>query len=80
MNKETQKTRIMQYITDFGSITRMESITELGCINLPARITELKKDGCPIKTDMITVKNRWGESTRIARYSFDKERAGEHVG
>ena len=55
----TQKERIMKYIDDFGSITKLEAIMDIGVMNLGARIEELRKAGEPIISEMVSGKNRY---------------------
>ena len=64
----TQKERIMKYIDDFGSITKLEAIMDIGVMNLGARIEELRKAGEPIISEMVSGKNRYGQVMRYARY------------
>ena len=66
----TQAQRVLDYIDQFGSITQLEALRDLGVMRLASRISELKKDGYPITSDMETVKNRFGESCKIKRYSL----------
>ena len=64
----TQKERILKYLHDFGSITQLEAIRDLGVMRLTARIWEMIRDGVPIVTEWETGKNRYGQATRYARY------------
>ena len=64
----TQKERIRKYLDDFGSITKLEAMRDLGIMRLEARIWEMVRDGEPIITDWETGKNRYGDRTRYARY------------
>lgn len=64
----TQKERIRQYMEDFGSITPLEALRDLGIMRLGARIWEMVRAGEPIITEWETSKNRYGQSTRYARY------------
>lgn len=64
----TQTDRVLDYLTQFGSITALEALRDLGIMHLSSRITELRKRGYPVERDMIEVKNRFGEKTRVARY------------
>ena len=41
----TQQERIIQYMNDFGSITAIEAVAELGITQLSARICELQNKG-----------------------------------
>lgn len=70
----TQKEQIIKYISDFGSITPMEAYGELGITKLSTRISELRhEDGWKFKIEMVKSKNRYGKTTRFARYSFPTE-------
>ena len=64
----TQKERIRKYLDDFGSITKLEAISDIGVMNLGARIEEMRKAGEPIICEMINGKNRYGQAKRYARY------------
>ena len=63
-----QKMRTLQYLLDFGSITSLEAIADLGITRVGARICELRKEGYPIISIPETGKNRYGETTRYTRY------------
>ena len=69
----TQKEMVLNYIADFGSITPMEAFGDLGITKLATRISEMKKEGRQFKIDMVKGKNRYGKTTRYARYSFPDE-------
>ena len=67
----SQKERVLDYINKFGSITPKEAFEDLGAYRLSAIIYDLKyKDGYNIKTEMVIGKNRFGETTHYAKYSF----------
>jgi hypothetical protein len=68
-SKPTQHELILQYISDFGSITPMEAF-ELGITKLATRISEMRKEGKEFKIEILKGKNRYGRATRYARYSF----------
>jgi len=72
MSKATQAERILGYIEEFGSITQIEALRDLGVMRLASRISDLKKQGVPIKSDVETVKNRFGENCYIKRYSLQE--------
>lgn len=63
-----QTERILKYMHDFGSITQLEAIRDIGCMRLAARIDDLEREGHVIRRDTETSKNRYGENTRYARY------------
>lgn len=64
----TQKERILKYLDDFGSISPLEAMRDLGVMRLGARIWELIRDGWPIVKETESAKNRYGQTTRYARY------------
>ena len=70
MRKATQAERVLDYINDFGSITQMDALNDLGVMRLASRISDLKKMGFPITSTVEPVKNRYGEVCHIKRYSI----------
>lgn len=69
--KSTQAERVLEYIEQFGSITQMEAMNDLGVMRLASRVSDLKKLGYPITSDIEAVKNRYGENCYIKRYRMD---------
>jgi len=55
-------------------LTRLNAWDELGVIEAPARISELRHEGHTILTTMKPVLNRYGESVRIAEWFIKRER------
>lgn len=66
----TQQDRIIKYMNDFGSITAIEAVAELGITQLSARICELQNKGYEFNKELQTGKNRYGEPTHFIRYSL----------
>ena len=64
----TQKQMVIKYINDFGSISPIEALSDLGIMRLASRVTDLKKDGVKIVKAMEKSKNRYGKTVRYARY------------
>ena len=75
MSKATQAQRVLNYIDEFGSITQFEAFRDLGVMRLASRISDLRKQGYPIQSDVIAVKNRFDENCYIKRYYIQE---GEH--
>lgn len=75
-SKPTQAQRVLDYIEQFGSITQLEALRDLGVMRLASRISELRKQGFPIESDVETVKNHFEEKTYIKRYRLAGERYG----
>ena len=70
----TQNERILRHLRDYGSISSMEAVQDYGIMRLASRISDLKKAGIPIRREMVTGKNRYGETASYARYSLIQER------
>lgn len=68
LKKGTQKSDIIEYLKEHGSITRLEAINELGIIELPARISELEKEGFVIPRKEYTGTSRRGRKYTSMRY------------
>ena len=67
-----QKQRIIKYIQDFGSITALEAMKDLGITQLGARIDGLQKDGYSFEKVWERSKNRYGEPVDYKRYSLEE--------
>ena len=74
-SKPTQAARVLEYIRTFGSITQLEALNEIGVMRLASRVSELRKQGYHIEGKTVVVRNRYGETCRIKRYS---ERAADN--
>lgn len=68
-HRPTQNQRILDYIAEFGSITQFEALRDLGVMRLASRVSDLRKLGYPITSTIEPVKNRFGETCHIKRYS-----------
>ena len=66
-----QKERILHYLKQGQTLNRLVSWSRLGVLEAPARISELRAEGHPIKTKMRTVPNRYGEKVSIAEWSMN---------
>lgn len=69
-SRPTQCNRLIAYMQDFGEITQMDAIKELGIMRLASRISELKSNGYAINKRMVKGKNRYGEPVSWAAYSL----------
>lgn len=43
--KSNQNERVLNYIKEFGSITQLDAIRDLGIMRLASRVSDLKKRG-----------------------------------
>ena len=66
----TQNDRVLQYIREFGSITQLEALQDLGVMRLASRVSDLRRQGFKIVSKTEAVKNRYGETCHIKRYSL----------
>lgn len=76
MTKAKQTDRVLDYIREFGSITQLEALRDLGVFRLASRISDLKRDGYIINSKMEAVTNRYGEKCYIKRYTVEGETDG----
>lgn len=72
-SKPTQNQRILDYMDENGWITQLEAIRELGVMRLASRVSDMRKRGYKITSEMIPVKNRYGETCHIKRYRMMEE-------
>lgn len=76
MSKQTHYTRLLSYLKDFGSITSLEAIRDLGNTRLSAYIYLLKEDGFNIESENKKVLTRWKndngtfKTTTITNYIY----------
>lgn len=74
----SQKQMVLDYIREFGSITPLDAFKDLGVTRLAAVVFELKDNGHDIHMERERSKNRYGQPTRFARYSFGKDERNEN--
>ena len=66
--KTTQCDRILRHMKDYGSITSLEAVNEYGIMRLASRINDLRAQGIAISSEVVSGKNRYGETTHYAVY------------
>ena len=66
----TQCEQVIRHMEESGSITSMEAMQEYGIMRLASRINDLRRAGYPIRREMVTRMNRYGETVASARYSI----------
>lgn len=71
--KDTQHSRIIEYMKKHGSITTLDAFRDLGITKLTTRISEMRSMGISIEGKREAVKNRFEETCYINRYTFPKE-------
>jgi hypothetical protein len=72
-HRPTQNERILEYMEKFGSITQLQALSDLGVMRLASRISDLRRLGYPIVSEIETVTNRFGEKVHIKRYRMGVE-------
>lgn len=73
----TQRERVIRYLEECGSITRAEGFTQLGIVELPARICELERMGYEFDRETVFGKNRYGEKVCFTKYSLKGQNNGQ---
>lgn len=63
----SQKSDIRRHLESGKGLTRLQAVKLFGCVELPARIVELKAEGMKIIALPIRVNTRYGKK-RVARY------------
>lgn len=69
----TQCNMVLDYMRQFGSITQLEAIRDIGCMRLASRISDLRYQGYAIGRRMKTSKNRFGKDVSFAEYYLIEE-------
>jgi hypothetical protein len=67
MKPESQNALIKGWLLNGHSITTLEALNMFGCFRLSARIANLKDQGLPIVTDMVTINDKRVASYRLQR-------------
>jgi len=65
-----QKQRVIDYLKSGKVLNRLNAWRELGILEAPARISELRSEGYEIDTRRIQVINRHGEKVSIAEWRY----------
>lgn len=74
----SQKKMVLDCIRELGSITPIDAFRDLGITRLSAVVLNLRDEGHDIDKAIETGKNRFGNRTRYARYSFGKGEINEN--
>ena len=68
----TQTDKIIHFLNRYGKITQRDALN-LGIYRLARRISDMRRDGIPIKSEPKEVTNADGSKSRIAVYSYDRK-------
>lgn len=67
MTKDSQNSKVLEYMRNNKGITSLDAIRYIGCTRLSARIADLKKAGYAIDSRMVNVVSRNGR-TKVKYY------------
>ena len=67
---KSQEQDVLDYIREFGSITNIEAMNELGVGRLAARIHDLRSRGHKIESVPTKAINRKGRMSHFVRYEL----------
>ena len=71
--KSTQCDKVLEYMRTFGSITQLQALSDIGCMRLASRISDLRQQGVAIGRRIKTSKNRYGDSVSFAEYYLEED-------
>ena len=72
----TQCEKILKYMqTHKRGITPLQAMEKFGCMRLSGRIHDLKREH-KISSELVEVRNRYGEVCRVSRYYLDEKAEG----
>lgn len=70
----TQCEKIIDYMERFGSITPLDAFVDLGVMRLSARIYDIRNSGTPVRGEIESRTNRFGDRVHYMRYSLKGEK------
>ena len=69
----TQCEKILHFMeTHKRGITPLQAMDHFGCMRLSGRIHDLRSMGYKISSDLVEVRNRYGEKCRVSQYRLVK--------
>jgi len=66
----TQKQKVLRHLREIGSITPIDALRDYSIMRLTSRVCELKDEGHNIKSELVSGKNKYGESVRYSKYTL----------
>jgi len=70
IGKLTQLERVIWYMENFGQITPLDAMRDLGVMRLACVIHNARKAGYAIDDEYVEVKDRFGAKTHVKGYSL----------
>ena len=74
----SQKKRILAHLKSGKTLNRLKAWDELGVIECPARISELRAEGHMIYSERKSITNRYGESVQVAEWFMPWQERVQH--
>lgn len=71
--KTNQKIKILTHLYNNKTINPHEALRLYGCMRLASRVSDLKKEGYPIKSKKVTYRDEFGDLISYAEYSLEAE-------
>lgn len=68
---KSQNERIKAHLQSGKSLTPLDALYQFGCWALSSRISNLRKEGLNIKSELIEITSE-GKTKRVSRYSIAK--------
>lgn len=65
---QSQCASILKWLREGKPLTPLLALDKFGCFRLAAQVGDLRRQGHTISSDMITVTNRDGSTSRVAEY------------
>ena len=65
---KTQNQQVLDALKAGQGITALDAQNQFGIMRLAARINDLKADGHKIVSQKVDVRNRYGQSVKVAKY------------
>jgi hypothetical protein len=69
MTTESQTHCILEHLKNGRQLTALEALNLFGCFRLAARISDIKRKGHNVKSEMVQVGNN---KKKVARYSLNQ--------
>lgn len=64
----TQNEKVLRHLETCGSITPLDALKEYSIMRLASRVSDLKRMGYKITSEIITTKNKFEEPTHYSVY------------
>ncbi len=71
MTTKTQNEQVLDVLKKGRAITALDAQERFGIMRLAARIADLKAEGHRIVSQKVDVRNRYGQSVKVAKYWMD---------